>query len=160
MTTLDNGFEDGLKQSLLDDVERKASGIAGMMRLIAETNWQAYADRNGYDIDHIWRDAEVEFDRTPDAIEISGEWPFSAQFEHGVEPHTIEATNADFLKFPWPNAPEEVKEQFRPQWENPNSFLEEPIVLFKKVNWGSETGGIPAARAVRDMLRELRGELR
>jgi len=160
MTTLEMSFEDDLEQALLDDVHRKASGIEGMMMLMAETNWRRYANENGYDIDHIWKDAESSIQREADAITISAEWPFSAQFEHGVEPHTIEATNADFLKFPWPDAPEEVKDMFRSQWENPDSFLEEPIVLFPKVNWGSETGGIPAARAVRNMLREIRGELR
>jgi len=160
MTTLEASFEDDLKESLLDDVHRKASGIEGLMMFNAEQNWRAYAATNGYDLEHIWSDAESSVERDSDSVTIRGKWPFSSQFEFGVDPHVIEATNADFLKFPWPDAPEEVKEMFRPQWDDPDSWLEEPIVLFKKVNWGSETGGIPKARAVRDMLREIRGELR
>jgi len=159
MSGLEIRFEDKLQDSLLDDVERKASGIEGMMMLIAETNWRRYANKHGYDINHIWKDAESDTRRTNNAIEISGEWPFSAQFEHGVEPHTIEAKNADMLAFPWPemrgeefgNTGKNFEEVFADTW---------PVVFFPKVNWGSETGGIPAARAIRDMLRELRGELR
>ena len=159
MTTLEMSFEDDLEQALLDDAHRKASGIEGMMMLMAETNWRRYANENGYDIDHIWKDAESSIQREADAITISAEWPFSAQFEHGVEPHTIEATNADFLAFPWPemrgeefgNTGKNFEEVFADTW---------PVVFFPKVNWGSRTGGIPAARAVRNMLREIRGELR
>jgi hypothetical protein len=158
MTTLDSSFEDDLQEALLDDVHAKASGIEGMMMLIAETNWRSYAESNGYDIDHVWRDAESEVEREADAVRISAEWPFSAQFEHGVDPHTIEATNADVLAFPWPemkgvefgNTGQTFDEVFAETW---------PVVFFPEVDWGSETGGIPAARAVRNMLRELRGEL-
>lgn len=159
MTTLEASFEDDLKESLMDDVHRKASGIEGMMMLIAETNWQAYADTNNYDISHIWEDAESSIERNADAITIRGEWPFSAQFEHGVDPHVIEANDADMLAFPWPemrgeefgNTGKNFEEVFADTW---------PVVFFPKVNWGSETGGIPKARAVRNMLREIRGELR
>lgn len=158
MTELESTFEDDLKESLLDDVERKASGIEGMMMLIAETNWRDYANANDYDISHIYRDAESDFDRTDDAVVIEAEWPFSSQFEFGVDPHVIEAKDADMLAFPWP---EMEGEEFGNTGQNFEEVFSEtwPVVFFPKVNWGSETGGIPKARAIRNMLREIQGEL-
>lgn len=158
MTELEREFEDKLQESLLDDVERKASGIAGMMELIAETNWRQYASANDYDIDHIWQDAESDFNRIDDAVVIEAEWPFSSQFEFGVDPHVIEADDADMLAFPWP---EKEGEEFGNTGQNFEEVFSEtwPVVFFPKVNWGSETGGIPEARAIRDMLREIRGEI-
>lgn len=72
-------------------------------------------------------------------------------FEFGTEPHTIEARDGGFLKFPWPNAPEGVKERFRPQWEDPSHFLEEPEVLMKSV----EHPGTPELRFLRDSMLEV-----
>jgi len=159
MTTLESSFEDDLSEAVLDDVWRKASGIEKLLMFTAEQNWRQYASENGYDIDHIWQDAESSIERGANAITIRGKWPFSAQFEFGVDPHVIEANDADFLAFPWP---EKRGEEFGNTGKNFEEVFEDtwPVVFFPKVNWGSETGGIPKARAIRDMLREIRGELR
>jgi len=61
----------------------------------------------------------------------------------GVQPHMIEGSPV--LWFKWPNAPDEVKEKFRPRWEDPDSFLEEPEVLFSEV----QHPGIPALGYIR-----------
>ena len=44
--------------------------------------------------------------------------------EYGTEPHDIEAKNADFLAFEWPDAPPEIQERFKETF---------PTVFFKKV---------------------------
>jgi len=80
------------------------------------------------------------------------EHPAAVYFEYGTEPHTITA-NDGFLKFPWPDAPEEVKDRFRTQWEDPSHFLQEPEVLFKSI----EHPGTPALRYLRDSRGKLDG---
>lgn len=159
MATLDADFEDKLAEAVLPD-EDEAREMGRRMKEIAEENWKRYAAVNGYDIDHIWRDSPPpEVERTAREVRIRNEWPFSAQFEFGVDPHVIEAKNADMLAFPWPemegvqfgDTDQTFDEVFAETW---------PIVFFPEVNWGSESGGISRARAVRDMLREYRGELR
>lgn len=158
MTTLE-GFEDAAREALLEEAESKMPELVARMQDIAEDNWRSYASANDYDIEHIWRDVESEIDRAGDEITATVEWPFSAQFEHGVDPHVIEASDAEMLAFEWSEMAgvefgetgRTFDEVFADTW---------PVVFFPKVNWGSESGGIPKARAVRDMLRELRGEMR
>lgn len=160
MTTLEAGFESKAREALLDEAEEEAPAIGDRMLEIAEEKWRSYAEANDYDIDHIWRDAEgPDIARDDREVRIRVRWPKSAQFEFGVDPHVIEASNADVLAFPWPemegvefgNTGKTFDEVFADTW---------PIVFFPEVDWGSESGGIPKARAVRDMLRELRGEPR
>lgn len=79
------------------------------------------------------------------------EW--SEGFEFGTEPHTIKPVNADFLKFPWPDGPDDVLERFQPMWEDPDHFLEEPEVLLKQV----DHPGTPALRFLRDSRTMLSG---
>lgn len=157
---LDADFEQKLAEALTPDRDEMRL-LGERMMAMAEDNWREYAATNEYDIEHVYEDAEITDVRVePGNASVRVEWPFSAQFEFGVDPHVIEATNAEVLKFPWPDGPDEVLAQFEPMWNDPDHFLEEPEVLFPEVEWGSETGGIPKARAVRDMLMELRAELR
>ena len=139
MATLDSGFEDDLRKAILDDVERKARDDIGPRLIrVARENWRAYASRNSYDIDHIPEDAELFVDRDDDSVSIRIEWPgLTALFEWGVDPHTIDGN--PLLHFYW----EKID-----QW-----------VTTESVNWGSETGGIPESRAIRDALDQLGGEL-
>jgi len=77
------------------------------------------------------------------------EWehPHADKIEVGVKPHLIEGN--PILVFPWPNGPDEVLERFRPQWENPDHWLEEPEVIFAEV----EHPGIPAVGYIRAGFR-------
>lgn len=94
-----------------------------------------------------WRETEMG-----PAWVISQNHVVSEIFEYGSEPHPITPTNADFLLFPWPNAPEEVKEEWRPTWEDPQHFLEEPFVLYPEVDHPG-TEEIRHTRDSREMVR-------
>lgn len=136
MTTLSSSFEDDLQEALLDDVEQRARDEIGPQLIaVARQNWRAYASRNGYDIGHIPDEAELSIERDDDSVMIRLEFPeLTALFEWGVDPHTIDGN--PLLHFYW----DEMD-----QW-----------VQTESVNWGSETGGIPEARAIRDTLDTAR----
>ena len=136
---LDNNFEDDLREALLEDIEQTLREEIGPQLIeIARENWKAYASRNGYDIDHVWEDVEHTVERTPNGISIVVEWPeLTALFEFGVDPHTIDGN--PLLHFYW----DEIG-----QW-----------VTTDNVDWGSETGGIPESRAIRDALNQTRRDL-
>ncbi|WP_137288834.1 hypothetical protein [Natronorubrum halophilum] len=136
---LDQAFEDDLREALLDDAEQKARDEIGpRLKQIAQENWKAYASRHNYEIDHIWEDAELVVDRDGDAVSIRIEWPgLTALFEWGVDPHTIDGN--PLLHFYYDRIG---------QW-----------ITTESVNWGSETGGIPESRAIRDAIDQLEGEL-
>lgn len=135
--TLSDSFEDDLCGAVLDDAERQVRDEIGPRLInVARENWGAYASRNGYDIGHIPGEAELSVERSDGAVEARIEWPeLTALFELGVDPHTIRGD----LHFYW----EEID-----QW-----------VKTESVNWGSETGGIPEARAIRDALEQVGGRL-
>lgn len=137
---LDNDFESDLREAVLDDIEQTAhEEIGPRLKQHVRQNWEAYASRNGYDIDHIWEDAEGPFIERDDArVTIRLEWPeLTALFEFGVAPHTIEGN--PLLHFYY----ERID-----QW-----------IITESVNWGSETGGIPESRAIRDAIDQLRQEV-
>ena len=137
---LDGSFEDDLREAVLDDVEQKARDEIGpMFKQTARENFQAYAAENGYDIDHIWKAAEGPIvERDGESVSVRVEWPgLTALFEFGVSPHTIEGD--PLLHFYY----ERID-----QWITTDS-----------VNWGSETGGIPESRAIRDAMNWLRREV-
>ena len=137
MATLESGFEDKLREAMLDDVEQKVRDEYGpALKSFAKENFEAYAARHDYDIEHIWEDAEGPLvERDDDSVTLRIEWPgLTALFEFGVAPHTIEGNPT--LHFYW----EEID-----QWVKTDS-----------VEWGSETGGIPESRAIRDAMNEIR----
>ncbi|GAA1280083.1 hypothetical protein GCM10009725_30330 [Aeromicrobium tamlense] len=137
--TLEPGFEDDLREAFLDNVEQTTRNEIGpRLKQAAEENWKAYANRHGYDIDHVWEDATLSVDRDGDSVAIRVEWPgLTALFEWGVDPHTIEGN--PLLHFYWDRID---------QW-----------ITTESVNWGSETGGIPESRAIRDTIDQLERDL-
>lgn len=137
MATLDSSFEADLREAMLDDVQQKLSEEIGpALKRAAEENWKAYANQNGYDIDHIWEDADGPFvDRSQKGVSLRIEWPgLTALFEFGVSPHTIDGN--PLLHFYY----ERID-----RW-----------ITVTSVEWGSETGGIPESRAIRDALNQIR----
>lgn len=75
-------------------------------------------------------------------------------FEFGTEPHTITPNPpTKMLKFPWPDMPSDMRENFKPMWRDPNHFLEEPEVLLPKV----EHPGTPELRFLRDSRERVAG---
>jgi hypothetical protein len=144
MASLDADFEKLAEKALTPDGDETRE-LGERMLELAEDNWRAYATANDYDLDHIWRGARIT-EASDGRVRV--EWPFSALWEFGVDPHVIEASDADYLSFAWPAPPEGTRPEGAPEHVRTDS-----------VDWGSVTGGIPKARAVRDMLREFRGEL-
>jgi len=140
VTTLDSGFEDALRDAVLDDVETTMREEVGpMFKQTARQNFEAYASRNDYDIDHIWQDASLSVDRDDASVSVRVEWPeLTALFEFGVSPHTIEGDPV--LHFYYDRID---------QW-----------ITTESVEWGSETGGIPESRAIRDAQNWLRREVK
>jgi len=134
-------FEADLRDALLTDAERQLRDNLGPRLVrVARENWQRYAAANDYDIDHVWEDvAGPVVTREANRVQARVEWPaLSALFEFGVSPHTIEGN--PLLHFFWAD---------QDQW-----------VTTESVDWGSETGGIPSARAVRDALDDVAREVR
>lgn len=129
------GFEEAAEQAILEEYEAHLrEEIGPALKRIARENFEAYASRHGYDIGFIWEEAELTVERSGDTLYLRIDWPeLTALFEFGVEPHTI---TGDPLHFYW-----EAKDQW---------------ITTDEVNWGSETGGIPESRAVRDALNEIR----
>lgn len=95
-----------------------------------------------------WRQGESEGELAQGNALIA-EWthPHADKIEVGVRPHEIEGD--PFLVFEWPDMPDEVREDFQSQWEDPDSFLDEPMVIFAKVNHP----GIPAVGFIRHGFR-------
>lgn len=156
---LDRDFEEKLAAAVLPD-EEQTRALGERLKAIAEDNWRAYMAANGYDLEHVVRDAEVlDVEAGDRRSSVRVEWPFSALFEFGVDPHVIEASGASVLAFEWP---EMEGEEFGNTGRNFEEVFAEtwPTVFFPAVNWGSESGGIPASRAVRDALMEFRQDMR
>jgi len=140
MVTLDSSFEGSLEQTILDEAEETIRNDLGPeLKRVARENWESYASANDYDIDHVWEDAEGPFvERDSDSIQLRIEYPeLTALFCFGVSPHTISGN--PLLHFYWAE---------KDQW-----------VKTESVDWGSETGGIPESRAIRDALAWLRREV-
>lgn len=87
---------------------------------------------------------------------LVAEWthPHADKIEVGVKPHEIDGD--PLLVFEWRNMPAEVEEQFQSQWDNPDSFLEEPQVAFAKV----EHPGIPSVGYIRHGFKKALQQFR
>ncbi|ELZ84457.1 hypothetical protein C453_12961 [Haloferax elongans ATCC BAA-1513] len=135
---LESDFEALAEQALLANVATTLRDEHGpLLKDAIEDNFKAYAAANDYDISFIWEAAEDPVvKRSQQSVQLRIEWPgLTALFELGVEPHTITGD----LHFYW-----EAKDM----WIQTDS-----------VNWGSETGGIPESRAIRNGIEDLRQEI-
>lgn len=148
MTTLDSSFERDLRRALLDKAEDRMEEHGEALKRIAQEEFQAYASRNGYDVDFIWEDATgPTVERGQRSVSVRVEWPgLSALFEYGVDPHTIDGN--PLLSFVWPAPPQGTRPPGAPGF-----------VQAESVDWGSVTGGIEAARAIRTALDVTRADM-
>lgn len=76
---------------------------------------------------------------------LVAEWthPHADKIEVGVKPHMIEGDPV--LIFEWRNIPDDVAAEFEDQWDDPDSFLEEPQVAYAEI----EHPGIPGVGFIR-----------
>lgn len=96
-------------------------------------------------VEVYWTPSEPTEGNLAKGDQLVAEWthPHADKIEVGVRPHEIEGD--PILIFEWTNMPDDVAEQFRSQWENPDSFLEEPQVAFAKI----DHPGIPGVGFIR-----------
>ncbi|QRY26362.1 hypothetical protein [Halobacterium sp. BOL4-2] len=134
---------DEARQAFLDSAESALVGASGNLisQCVAEAhdNLASYASSQGYDIGFLENEfAGVEVDRGQRSLTVEWSWDseLASYYEFGVAPHTI---RGDPLHFYW---------AAKDQW-----------IQTDEVNWGSETGGIPESRWVRDSLHWLRREV-
>lgn len=143
MTTL-RDFGRKAEQALLEKAEPYAEALGERLKDAAEENFKEYASRNGYDIDHIWREATLSVTRRGNEYHIEVQWPgLTAIYEFGVDPFVLEGSPT--LSFSWDSPPQGTRPPGAPSY-----------VVADKVNWGSVTGGIEEARAIRGALDFIR----
>jgi hypothetical protein len=164
VTTLEDGFEDELREALLDDVEEQLVG--GEDSLIAEfvelvhTRLQSYADRHNYDVESTIEsvgDPVVERDRNSLTVTVGWESEQMARWEFGTSEHTIDGDPV--LSFVWAETdqpgddpPEWVREEFPRARNAEGQFQSGWRVFLPEVT----VDGIPESRAIRDALNGLR----
>lgn len=108
-------------------------------------------DEHGYEVYPVVRSSiGPRWSEQDDAWVFEFPHVASKYFEFGTDEHEIRADDG-FLKFPWPDAPKEVQEQFEDMWTDPNHWLERPEVLFKSVTHP----GTPALRFLRDSREKI-----
>lgn len=161
MTTLEASFEDNLREAMLDEAEAKLVGqqanlIYEFVELVHE-RLRSYGRRHGYDVEStIDSLGEPQVERTDDRLTVTIGWTSEqmARWEFGVSPHTIDGNPV--LSFVWEDPPGWVREEFEQARSAGGEFRSGWRVYFSSVEWGSDTGGIPASRAIRDSIRGLR----
>jgi len=83
-----------------------------------------------------------EWDTSEEAWVFTFPHVAAAIFEFGAVPHEIEAKNAEYLAFEWPDAPPEIQEQFSATF---------PKVFFQKV----DHPGVEALHYVTDSWKQV-----
>ena len=149
MTTID-GFEDALREDLMEQAEQEVAERRDQLAEESEDRFDAYANRHGYDLGYLSDTIETSaVERRGDRASATVSWPgLTALFEYGVDPFTLSASG-DQLAFLWQSPPEGTRPPGAP------SFVETD-----SVNWGSVTGGIPEARAIRTALQVVGQSMR
>jgi len=150
---LASNFEDDLRESLLDDIERRArEEIGPQLRREAEQLLESYGERHEYDVRSLARALDVKVERNAGGVTITLIVPDPGLlFERGTVDHVVEAQGDGVLSFVWSerhDPPEWVKEEYEREGDGWRVFL--PKV---------EVSGLPEARFIRDALHEIRREL-
>jgi hypothetical protein len=130
--------EDVLPEQMLDTAEEDLVGGQGNLVFqavrVSHGTLRSYGQRSDYDVEPVTESVKVESSRSRRSLEVSWYWTHEAApyFHFGTSDHTVEG---DPLAFPWPDAPDEVREQFEETF---------PIVFFQS----TEPSGIPESRFV------------
>lgn len=95
-------------------------------------------------VEVYWDPSEPEGElEQGDALVAEWTHPHADKIEMGVKPHQISGN--PILVFEWENIPDDVAAQFEDAWNDPDNFLEEPMVAFTEVSHP----GIPAVGYIR-----------
>ena len=142
MTTID-GFEDALREDLMEQAEAEVAERRDQLAQESGDRFDAYANRHGYDIGFIADGIETSsVERRGNRVSAAVSWPeYTSLYEYGVSPFTLQASG-DQLAFLWQSPPQGTRPPGAPSF-----------VQAESVNWGSVTGGIPEARAIRTALQ-------
>lgn len=157
MATLDPGFEDALREAVLDDVEAKLIGEEANLVFefveLVHANLRAYGRRHGYDVEGtIDSLGTPEVDRSTGTISVTVGWEDEqmGRWEWGVSPHTIDGN--PILSFVWEDPPQWIREEFDQARGAGGEFRSGWRVFLPDV----DHPGIPESRAIRDALHGLR----
>jgi len=161
MATLESGFKAKLRTAALDEAESELIGqqanlIFEFVELV-HTRLRSYGRKHGYDVEStIDSLGEPQVDRQRGRLTITVGWESEqmARWEFGVAPHTIDGN--PILSFVWEDPPQWVREEFEQARTGGGEFRSGWRVFFPSVEWGSDTGGIPESRAIRDAINGLR----
>lgn len=144
MADLEQAFGRKAADALLDDAEARLYGDADNLAFEflqdANENLRDYGERNEYNYQPVLESGQVtETRRTATSVSARVEWlhEVANMWEVGISPHTINGN--PLLHFYW----ERIG-----QW-----------IQTESVEWGSITGGVPAARFVRDAIASWRAKL-
>ena len=142
MTTVD-GFEDALRDDLMDQAEAEVAERRDQLAQESGDRFDAYASRHGYDLGFLADGIETSgVRRQGNRVSATVSWPeYTSLYEYGVSPFTLQASG-DQLAFLWQSPPQGTRPPGAPSF-----------VQAESVNWGSVTGGIPEARAIRTALQ-------
>jgi hypothetical protein len=150
------GFEDGLREQLLDQAERRLIGEQDnlVFQAIQKSHsvLDTAADRRDYDIENVKASLSgptVSRDRNSVTVVYGWDHVAAPYFEFGTSPHTIEGN--PILSFVWEDAPEGIRERF----SHTERVDGDPRVFLPEV----EHPGTPALRFIRAGLQHVRSEL-
>lgn len=141
MTTIP-GLEEAILDDLIPEMEQELAERRDQLAEESADRFDAYAARNGYDLDYLADGIDTSpVRRRGNRVSATVSWPWgSALWEYGVSPHIIRGNPT--LAFSWSSPPEGTRPPGAPSF-----------VVADEVNWGSVTGGIPEARAIRTALQ-------